>query len=281
MSPNAPASFAPPLHFQRGDNGMRLKKVRKTGSPLFKQAIISFVLAAVAFLSVHEIYLFVITWTKLEIRDVRVSCADESVRADVVRFLEGTHWGNILLLDLAKVRVRLEALPWVKEARLRKVFPASLQIGLVPRTPAALLRRDTLMLIDREGVELPTAEPGAFPGLPLLFDGAGFVEDRADKLRRAWECLDGLADAERLDVESIDLTDPLNAVLKLRSEPTRVLLGDAGFGPRIADFLKNRERWTRQFGPLEYVDLRFDDRVYLKPAALTASADTPSLKEAR
>jgi cell division protein FtsQ len=281
MSPNAPASFAPPLHFQRGDNGMRLKKVRKTGSPLFKQAIISFVLAAVVFLSVHEIYLFVITWTKLEIRDVRVSCADESVRADVVRLLEGTHWGNILLLDLAKVRARLEALPWVKEARLRKVFPASLQIGLVPRTPAALLRRDTLTLVDREGVELPTAEPGAFPGLPLLFDGAGFVEDRADKLRRAWECLDGLADAERLDVESIDLTDPLNAVLKLRSEPTRVLLGDAGFGPRIADFLKNRERWTRQFGPLEYVDLRFDDRVYLKPAALTASADTPSLKEAR
>jgi hypothetical protein len=36
-----------------------------------------------------------------------------------------------------------------------------------------------------------------------------------------------------------------------------------------------------EFGLLEYVDLRFDDRVYLKPAVLTASADTPSLKEAR
>jgi cell division protein FtsQ len=260
---------------------MRLKKVRKAGSPLFKQALISFALAAVVFFSVHEIYLFVITWSKLEIRDVRVSCADEDVRADVARRLEGTRWGNILLLDLAKVRARLEALPWIKEARLRKVFPSSLQIALVPRTPAALLRSDALTLIDRDGVELRTVAPGAFPGLPLLVDGAGLAGDRADKIRRAWECLDSLADAERLDVESIDLTDASNAVLKFRAEPTRVLLGDAGFGARIADFLKNKERWTREFGPLEYVDLRFDDRVYLKPAALTASADTPSLKEAR
>jgi len=281
MRPTLPTSLAPPLHFQRGAGGMRLKKVRRTGSPLFKQALISFALAAVVFLSVHEIYLFVITWSKLEIRDVRVSCVDMSVQADVIRRLEGTRWGNILLLDLAKVRGRLEAVPWVKEARLRKVFPSSLQIDLVPRTPAALLRRDAVTLIDRTGVELQKAEPGAFPGLPLLVDGDGFIEDRMDKLQRAWECLDGLGDADRIDVESIDLTDPSNTILKFRSDPTRILIGNTGFGLRLADFLKNRERWTREFGLLEYVDLRFDDRVYLKPAVLTASADTPSLKEAR
>lgn len=281
MSSTVPASFAPSLHFQRGDSGMRLKKVRRTGSPLFKQALIAFALAAVVFFAVHKTYLFVITWSRLEIRDVRVACADESVRADVVRLLEGTRWGNILLLDLAKVRGRLEAVPWVQDARLRKVFPSTLEIGLTLRTPAALLQRDAIYLIDRDGIEIQKTEPGAFRGLPLLLDEAGFVADRTDKLRRAWDCFDGLAEAERLDVESIDLTDPSNAVLKFRSEPTRVLLGDMDYGARIADFMKNKERWTREFGLLEYVDLRFDDRVYLKPAALTASADTPSLKEAR
>lgn len=281
MSRSFPTGFASSFHFQRGDGGTRLKKARKPGSPLFKQALAAFALAAVVFFSVHEIYLFVITWSRLEIRDVRVSCADESVRTGVVRHLEGTHWGNILLLDLSKIRGRLEAEPWVKEARLRKVFPSSLQIALVPRTPAALLRKEALILIDRDGVELEAAPPGTYPELPLLVDEAGFREDRADKLRRAWTCLDGLADGERLDVESIDLTDPANAVLKLRSAPTRILLGDAGFGARIADYLKNRERWTREFGLLEYVDLRFDDRVYLKPAAPSAGADTPSPKEAR
>jgi len=281
MSPSLPTSVAPPLHFQRRNGGLRLKKVRKTGSPLFKQALLAFGLAAVIFFAFHKSYLFVITWSRLEIRDVRITCSDESVRAGVIRLLDATRWGNILLLDMADVRGRLEALPWVKEARLRKVFPSSLEIGITPRAPAALLQRDAVYLIDRDGVELQKAEPAAFRGLPLLVDGAGFVEERADKLRRAWDCLDSLPDAKRIEVESLDLTDPSNAVLKLRSEPTRVLLGDRSFAVRIADFLNSKERWTHSFGLLEYVDLRFDDRVYLKPAALTASADSPSLREER
>ena len=262
---------APALHFQRGESGLRLKKVRRASPPGFKQALVAFALVAVTFAALHRGTLFVLSWSKLEIRNVRLACADDAVKTDVARRLEGARWGNILLLDLAKVRARLEAIPWVKEARLRKVFPASLEIGLIPRRPAARLRRDAIYLVDRDGVELERAGDSAGTGLPLLTDEAGFAEDRAEKLRRAWECLDGLAEAERLDVATIDLTDPANAVLTFRSGPTRVFLGGGGFGPRLADFLKNRDRWTLAFGLLEYVDLRFDDRVYLKPAAAAAA----------
>jgi cell division protein FtsQ len=283
-----PSGLAPALHFQRGEGGLRLKKVRRTAPPGLKQALVAFALVALTFAALHRATLFVLSWSKLEIRDVRLACTDDAVRADVARRLEGARWGNILLLDLAKVRARLEAIPWVKEARLRKVFPSSLEIGLIPRHPAALLRRaelqapearppqlrrDAVYLVDREGVELERAGDGAAAGLPLLTDDAGFAEDRGEKLRRAWECLDGLAEAERLDVGTIDLTDPANAVLTFRSGPTRVFLGGGGFGPRLADFLKNRDRWTRAFGRLEYVDLRFDDRVYLKAAAPPPAAE--------
>ena len=268
-----PSGLAPALHFQRGEGGLRLKKDRRTAPPGLKQALVAFALVALTFAALHRATLFVLSWSKLEIRDVRLACADDAVRADVARRLEGARWGNILLLDLSKVRARLEAVPWVKEARLRKVFPSSLEIGLIPRHPAALLQRGVAYLVDRDGVELERAGDGAGAGLPLLTDEAGFAEDRGEKLRRAWECLDGLAEAERLDVGTIDLTDPANAVLTFRSGPTRVFLGGGGFGPRLADFLKNRDRWTRAFGLLEYVDLRFDDRVYLKPAAPPAGAE--------
>jgi len=275
------AGSASGLQFQRGDGGLRLKKVRRQAPAGLKQALIAFGLVAVTFVGLHEGVLFVLTSSKLEIRDVRLSCPDESVRAGAARSLEGMRWGNILILDMAKVRKRLEALPWVKEARLRKVFPASVEIGLTPRQPAALLQRGAIYLVDRDGVELEPAGGSAREKLPLFVDQGGFAEDRADKLRRAWECLDGLSDAGRLDVATIDLTDPANAVLTFRSAPTRVFLGDAGFGSRIADFLKNRDRWTREYGFLDYVDLRFDDRVYLKSAAPAAGAATPSSKEAR
>lgn len=282
------AGLAPGLQFQRGEGDLRLKKVRPATPPVFKQALVAFALVAVTFAALHRATLFVLSWSKLEIRDVRLVCADEAVRADVAHRLEGARWGNILLLDLGKVRARLEAIPWVKEARLRKVFPAALEIGLVPRQPAARisraelqaqearqpqLRRDAVYLIDRDGVELERAEGEAAAALPLFTDEAGFAADRAEKLSRAWACLDGLAGDARLDVSSIDLSDPGNAVLTFRSGPTRVFLGDGGFGPRLDDYLKNRDRWTRAFGLLEYVDLRFDDRVYLKPAAPSAGAD--------
>jgi cell division septal protein FtsQ len=272
---------APSLQFQRGDGGLRLKKVRRAAPAGLKQALLAFGLVAVTFIGLHEGVLFVLSWSMLEIRDVRLSCPNESVRVGVAQSLEGMRWGNILLLDLAKVRKRLEAMPWVKEARLRKVFPSSLEIGLTPRQPAGRLRRDAVYLVDRDGVELEKAGEGAGAELPLFVDEGAFAEDRADKLRRAWECLDGLSDAERRDAAAIDLTDPANAVLTFRTAPTRVFLGDGGFEPRIADFLKNRDRWTREYGLLDYVDLRFDDRVYLRPAPPAAGANTLSSKEAR
>jgi len=33
----------------------------------------------------------------------------------------------------------------------------------------------------------------------------------------------------------------------------------------MRDFLANKEAWEGQNGQLDYVDLRFEDRVYLKP----------------
>jgi len=277
-----PLSGVSSLQFQRGDgSGLRLKKVRRHSPAAFKQALLAFGLVAVTFTGLHEGAMFVLSWSKLEIRDVQLICPNEAVRAGVARSLEGTHWGNILLLDMAKVRKRLEALPWVKEARLRKVFPSMLEIGLTPRRPAALIRRDAVYLVDRDGVELEPAGEAAPSELPLFLDQAAFAEDRADKLRRAWECLDSLSDAGRADVATVDVTDPANVVLSFRSAPTRVLLGDGTYGARLSDYLKNKDRWTREYGLLEYVDLRFDDRVYLKPAAPAAGAATPPLKEAR
>jgi hypothetical protein len=33
----------------------------------------------------------------------------------------------------------------------------------------------------------------------------------------------------------------------------------------LKEYCLNKQSWESQNGPLEYVDLRFDDRIYLKP----------------
>ena len=56
-----------------------------------------------------------------------------------------------------------------------------------------------------------------------------------------------------------------SVVLKLRSDPARLKLGDAGFSAKVGLFRERRDRWERDFGPLETLDLRFRDRIFVKP----------------
>jgi hypothetical protein len=66
-----PSGLAPAAHFQRGEGGPRLKKARRTAPPGLKQALVAFALVALTFVALHRATLFVLSWSKLEIRDVR------------------------------------------------------------------------------------------------------------------------------------------------------------------------------------------------------------------
>jgi hypothetical protein len=55
-------------------------------------------------------------------------------------------------LDIDAARARVEALPWVKQATLTKLFPDTLDIAVVEREPFALWQyAGVVRLIDDEG----------------------------------------------------------------------------------------------------------------------------------
>ena len=53
--------------------------------------------------------------------------------------------------------------------------------------------------------------------------------------------------------------------LTLKGQPTRIILGPERFSEELREYLANKDAWESRGGPLEYVDLRFDDRIYFKP----------------
>jgi cell division septal protein FtsQ len=254
------------LHFQRGEGKARLKKDPWRMPARLRQILLTVGLAALSFFALYEIFLFVISWNNLDVKDVQVFCADAAVKSEVARMVGNVRWGNILLLNLSRIRSRIESYPWVKETRLRKVFPASVKIEVTPRVPVALLQGDGLVPIDGERVELGRAVREDYPGLPVLFDAGGFREDRRDKLDLAWSCLADLSAAEKADVEILDLSDPNDVILKFRSDPTRLKLGDGLFARKIAFYRENRSRLANESGPPEFADLRITDRIYFVPA---------------
>jgi cell division protein FtsQ len=78
-------------------------------------------------------------------------------------------------VDIAKLRAELQALPWVKDARVSIQLPHTLAVDIVERTPHAVLEKaDRLVLIDATGVELePVAADKSKGMLRLAGPGAG------------------------------------------------------------------------------------------------------------
>jgi cell division septal protein FtsQ len=260
---NGPGPFTE--RYQRGDGLARVRKpVRKFS---LRARHIVFVLggAALFFFAAFELYSFVITWPRFDVRSVRVACSDPSVQQMVQDSAGSARWGNILLLDLDRARRDVESIPWVKEARTRKVFPAGLAIEVVPRRPAALLERDSLFLVDEDGAIIEQAGRDGLPELPLLTDAGRFLKDSEPKIKRAFACLNDLPANVRARVDSLDVSDPSSVILRFRGSRTRLFLGDDLFASRVADYLQRRESWEKEAGELDYVILWFEDRIIYRP----------------
>lgn len=76
---------------------------------------------------------------------------------------------TLLQFDAAAARVRIEALPWVESATVARVYPDALEVRVVERQPAAVLRAGAEhVVIDRRGRHLPGNAAAALPGLPRI-----------------------------------------------------------------------------------------------------------------
>lgn len=264
--------IAEEARFQRGRAQTRVRKPRRK-FPLRPRHAAGLLLgAALLFFAAYRIYAFVITWPRLEVRSVRTVCPDERVGALAEQAIASRSWGNLLLLDMGLVREQVQALPWVKDARIRKVFPSGLAVDVVPRRAAALVERDGLVLVDEEGFAIEPSSREARPGLPVFVDQDRFASDGEAKLKAALDCWRDLGPDTRALVETIDVTAPADVVIRFRGSDTRVRLGSAEFGRRAAEYLASRDRWEKAFGPLESVLLGLSDRVVLRPRTVQDAA---------
>jgi cell division protein FtsQ len=105
---------------------------------------------------------------------------------------------SILMVDTTAARERIERLPWVEHAQVRRLFPDEVRIDIVERTPAAVWRDGTaLFVFDRTGRVLGRTAQGSHDELPLvagaeapaaapaLFDELARFPDIAERLVRS------------------------------------------------------------------------------------------------
>ena len=108
---------------------------------------------------------------------------------------------SLLRFDARAARARIEALPWIKSARLMRVFPDRLSVEVRERVPFAIWQNnDTRKLIDAEGHVLGQIAVGYDIGLPIVVGkGApGAAQRLVSALKRHPDLLARTKNAERI-----------------------------------------------------------------------------------
>jgi cell division protein FtsQ len=76
---------------------------------------------------------------------------------------------SLLFLDVAQARARLEAIPLIKQASVRKLYPNHLVIDLVERAPYALWQKDgQVNIVSADGAVIDRMHDLRLAGLPFV-----------------------------------------------------------------------------------------------------------------
>ena len=113
----------------------------------------------------------------------------------------------------------------------------------------------------------PAGHPsaGAALGAPAAAPGDESTDIyRALLVRRLLDALRVQNMAER--ISQIDVSDARNAVVLLEGDPTLIRLGNERFAERLQSYFELAPALRERVPAIDYVDLRFDQRVYVRPS---------------
>jgi cell division protein FtsQ len=195
-------------------------------------------------------------------------------RGEVLALLDGLRGRNILTVDLKEWQERVLASPWVASAELRRMLPGRIDVELQERHPIGIGRlAKSLYLIDASGIVIDEYGPNYSEfDLPIIdglaavpSDGSGAVDVR--RVRLAANVMAALQAKSEIaaQVSQIDVSDAHDAVVLLAGDTTLLRLGDADFVDRIQQYLDVAPALRERVSEIDYVDLRFDERLYLRP----------------
>jgi cell division protein FtsQ len=189
----------------------------------------------------------------------------------------------MVTLDLERWRQKVMASPWVADVSVRRVLPRTVTVGVSERKPMAIARmRERLYLVDARGQVIDEFGPNyADFDLPII-DGlrpsdAGSApadEARAILLWRLLSALESRQDLGRR-LSQIDVSDARDAAIVLKDDTALVRLGDDQFVRRLETYLDLVPALRERIPDIDYVDLRFDERIYVRPRAARARGPAP------
>jgi cell division protein FtsQ len=215
----------------------------------------------------------------LQIDRIEVRGNERLSKGEVLAVLTGLRGQSLVWTDLDRWRARLLASPWVRDAALRRSLPSTVEVVVSERQPIGIGRIDGRMylvdergvIIDEYGLQYAEFDLPIIDGLAAVPAEGGSLTDepRAELASRVVGALKAKpAIARRLS--QIDVSDQYNAAVILSGDPAVIHLGDDQFLTRLESYLDLAATLRERVANIDSVDLRFDDRIYVRPAGAPA-----------
>jgi len=210
----------------------------------------------------------------LTIARINVSGNSRMSRGEVVSLLDGLRGTSMVTVDLEPWRRRLLSSPWVADAAIRRVLPGTVAVAISERQPMGIGRvgADLYLIDDRGGIIDQFGPNYAELDLPIIDglaapprnNGPLIDEARAGLAAHVLASLQTRPDLARR-VSEIDVNDVRDAVLLLKGDTAFVRVGNELFAERLQSYLDLAPALRERIAAIDYVDLRFDERVYVRP----------------
>ena len=215
--------------------------------------------------------------SSLQINHMTVRGHERLSAGEVLALVDGLRGQNILSVSLDAWQTRLLSSPWVESATIRRVLPSTVEITVHERRPMGIGRiGSALYLIDAKGVLIDEYGPSyADIDLPIIDGLAGSPRDRdsfidqprAEFAARVIGAIAARPEIAKL-VSQLDVGDLHDAVAILHGDPALLRLGDTDFVPRLQQYIELAPALRERLSAIDYVDLRFDQRLYVRPVKL-------------
>jgi cell division protein FtsQ len=255
----------------------RLSRVLVTGSKI--TARVAVVLGIAGVLGATVYYTF--TSSRFNVDSVRARGNHHVDPSEIERIVRTSFPSNLLRIDLAQLRDRIEQLTWARRAEVRRVLPAELIVEIEERRPAVILEiRGDLMIADSDGILLDRYDEKygkidmpVFRG--LLGDSAeGYRRRKEENSERVRVGLRLLAELESgsenyaRSISEIDVSDPQNLRVLLVDDTAEIEIGSRDFLKRFRGLMNSMRKYQElkeQYGEIASVDLRYDGQILYRP----------------
>jgi cell division protein FtsQ len=180
---------------------------------------------------------------------------------------------SLAFLDAAEVRRRLESMPLIKAATVRKLYPGELILALVAREPHALWQRDgDLFIIAADGTPLGPMQDARFASLPLV------VGDEANLRTKDYLALLDAAGPLRPRITAGTLISGRRWTLKI-DNGIDVRLPEHGATDAVARLVQLERHGNILGKDVIAIDLRMPDRVVVRLTEQSMAARLEALKK--